>query len=782
MPHFTPLHATAPALMGPLRFTLPAGAHTLVVEPWSDAVLAVHLETIQPLPDSPAVLPPAMPLPELAVEATSDGWRVGLGAIALRVTTTPLTLAWETPEGLPLWSPMTVGTLGDQLTIEGPLLPADGCFGLGEKPGYLDRRGRKYVFWNTDNSGVHTETHDALYQSIPFLLTRHEGRHAGWLFDDPGRTHLDLGASDPSRWRYRADGPGLRLFAVAGPQMASVVRRYGELTGRMAMPPRWALGFHQSRWSYPSREAVAAIAREFRTRRIPADVIHIDIDYMDAYKVFTWSDTRFPDPEGLLAALAKDGFSAVTIVDPGVKREPGYRVHDECLNHGYYIRNTHGAPYIGKVWPGECLFPDFIREDVRAWWGDQHKALLDVGVAGIWTDMNEPSVFKDPGTPYEERTIPDDARQGPSSDEVPHRQVHNLFANGMAQATREGLLRLRPDTRPFVISRAGYAGIQRHAMVWTGDNHSSWAHLEMSLPMCLNLGLSGLAFVGPDVGGFGGDCTSELLVRWTQAGAFFPFFRNHSAHGTRHQEPWAFGPEAEALCREAIGWRYRLLPYLYGVFQEAVETGLPVMRPMPLSYPHEPACRPLFDQFMLGADLLVAPVLRPGLTQRSVYFPTGRWAHLMTGEVHTGPGFAVVSAPLDQIPVFVREGAAVPLGPVVQHTGEPVDTLTLHLGPGAGWAGRFYDDDGRTLGYQRGAYNAWRFEGGFDEGGVRLTVACDHEGYDSPIRQLAVSLPWGGTVGPARFNGEDVPTTRLEGRRLVATVPLRPGELTIARV
>jgi alpha-glucosidase len=775
------LHATAEAQTERTRFSWPLGTHTLVVEPWRDGVLAVRLESAAPLPTSPAALPAETPAPALTATPVADGaWHLAIAGLALRVSPDPLTLSWETPEGLPLWGPVTVGLGDDRLTLSGPLLPQDACFGLGEKPGYLDRRGRRYTMWNTDNSGIHSEVHDALYQSIPFLLTRHEGRHGGFLFDDSGRARFDLGAETAGRWRYDADGPGLRLFVVAGPAMADVLRRQAGLTGRMPMPPRWALGYHQSRWSYPSREAVEDLARNFRDRRIPADVIHIDIDYMDAYKVFTWSPARFPDPAGMLAGLRAQGFRAVTIVDPGIKAEPGYGVYDEAVARGLVVRDAGGDPLVGEVWPGDCVFPDFTRASTRTWWGDAHRSLLEAGVAGIWNDMNEPSLFKLAGTPYEERTMPDSARHGAPGDEVPHRQVHNLYGSGMSQATHEGLLRLRPDSRPFVISRAGYAGIQRHAMVWTGDNQSMWSHLEMSLPMNLNLGLSGIAFVGPDVGGFGGDCTPELLVRWTQAGAFCPFFRNHSAQGTRHQEPWAFGPEVESLCRQAIEWRYRLLPYLYGVFREAAETGLPIMRPMALACPHEPVARGLYDQYMLGADLLVAPVLRPGCDRRMVYFPAGLWEDLLTGEVHAGPAFRVVDAPLDRVPAFIRGGAALPLGPVVQHTGEPVETLTLRLGPADTWEGTWYDDDGETLAHARGAYALWAFSGRRDADGLMLTLSARHTGYSSPTRHVRLELPWPDGEPEARLADERLPVER-RGDRVAVTLPLRPGTVTLSR-
>jgi alpha-glucosidase len=595
--------------------------------------------------------------------------------------------------------------------------------------------------WNTDNTGPHVETADAMYQSIPFLLTWHEGRACGLLFDDPGKTRFDLGNADPGAWRFEADGPGLRLFVIAGPTPADVLRRYAKLTGHMPLPPRWALGLHQSRWSYDSAQEVLEVAAEYRDRAIPADVIHLDIAYMDGYRVFTWDPQAFPDPATLTAKLAARGFRAVTIVDPGVKVDPGYAVYDGCRAAGLNVRMPDGTPFVGEVWPGECVFPDFSRVETRLWWGQHHQALVDAGVAGVWNDMNEPSVFRGPAVPRMDQTMPDEARHGAPGADVPHHQAHNLYGFHMSQATREGLLALRPNQRPFVISRAGYAGIQRHAMVWLGDNHSIWTHLETNIAMCLGMGLSGVPFVGPDVGGFMGDTEPELLVRWHQAGALTPFFRNHSALGTRRQEPWTFGEAVEALCRQAIELRYRLLPYVYTAFWACSVDGLPIMRPLWLVHPDDPATEGLHDQYYFGADLLVAPVTRPRATHRMVYFPAGRWICFHTGEVVEGPAHRVVDAPLDRLPLFGRAGAVLPLGPVRQSTDEELEVLTLRIFPGERLSGLWYDDDGLSLEHARGAFNAWRFDGAWGPGALHLALTREAEGYGSPTRRALVRLP-----------------------------------------
>lgn len=769
------LERSAPARFDAGRFVLPVGAQTLTLTAWSDAILDCRIEGPQPLPASPAALPPRGAA--LAVEETPGGYRVALLELVLVVEAAPLTLRFETPAGERLWGPIALAIAGDRLVLSGPLAPDDAFYGLGEKPGHLNKRGRAYGLWNTDNTGPHVETADLMYQSIPWLITRHAGRACGFLFDDPGHTRLDLGAADPAAWRFEADGPGLRLYAVAGPRMADVVSRYAELTGRMALPPRWALGYHQSRWSYATHGEVAHIAHELRDRRLPADVIHLDIDYMEGYRVFTWSRERFADPAGLLGTLRAQGLRAVAIVDPGVKQDPHYDVHQELAEQGLAVRLPHGAPYVGDVWPGPCLFPDFLRPETRRWWGDRHAAYTEPGVAGIWNDMNEPSVFHGPGVPRPEQTMSAGATFGPPEAPVPHAKAHNLYGFYMSQATREGLERLLPDRRPFVISRAGYAGIQRHAMVWLGDNHSLWFHLAQGIPMGLNMGLSGVPFVGPDAGGFSGDCSAELLERWMQLGIFTPFFRNHSAQGTRRQEPWAFGPDTEAVCRDALEWRYRLLPYLYTAFRDAAETGLPMQRPLVLTHEDDAETAHLDDQFMFGPALLVAPMLKPGATHRMVYFPAGRWLAFHTQQAFTGPGYQVVAAGRDEIPVFAREGALVPLGPVLQHTGEPHETLTLEVFRGPHLAGTFYDDDGETLGYTRGEYNLWQFSGEWDARVITLRVAADHWGYDSPIQVLRLSLPLE-ELPRAHYAGMAVEVWK-EGDRVVLEIPLRAGEVRL---
>ncbi|MBM3269788.1 MAG: DUF5110 domain-containing protein [Candidatus Sericytochromatia bacterium] len=653
--------------------------------------------------------------------------------------------------------------------LEFPLQRADRCFGLGEKTGYLDRRGRAYTMWNTDDGRPHIETLDPLYASIPWLVHLAEGGAAmGLYLDDSHRTAWDLGCADPHKVVVRTPRPAVDLYLVVGPDLGDVVRRYAALTGTMPLPPRWALGYQQCRYSYMSAERVREVAGEFRRREIPCDVLYMDIDYMDEFRVFTWDPARFADPAALHADLRALGFRTITIVDPGVKKEAGYPVYDDGLARDAYVRDADGVPYVGEVWPGKVCFPDFSREDVRRWWGDRHAPLLDAGVSGIWNDMNEPADFS-----TDSKTLPEDALHAYGKR---HAEVHNLYGFYMAQATHEALLRERTGERPFVLTRAGFAGIQRYAAMWTGDNHSIWLHLEQALPMALNLGLSGLPFVGPDVGGFTGDTDGELLARWTQLGALTPFFRNHTCKDTRDQEPWTFGAEIEEICRRYIRLRYELLPYLYAQFRRASQDGTPVLRPLALEFPLDPETWAIADQALVGPDLLVCPISRPGVTRRAVYFPEGDWYDVWTGARFQGPDWRVARADLATLPLFARAGAVLPRSAWGASTSlQDRETLILEVYPGSQLAGEWYDDDGASFAYGDGAYSLWRFAGGPDGDALRLAIEQEVAGYESPEKRVRLVVRGVARATAVTAGGREVPF-EIAGGDLVAEGPLEPTE------
>lgn len=584
------------------------------------------------------------------------------------------------------------------------LMPPDEYYyGLGEKAGPLEHRGQTFVNWNTDAYGYRWGT-DPLYQSIPFLLALRGGRSYGIFLDNTYLSDFDLGKTIRDQYSFGAEAGELNYYFFYGPDPKKVLKQYTELVGRMPLPPRWALGYHQCRWSYEPERRVREIVRQFRRRNIPLDVIWLDIDYMDGFRCFTVDKNKFPNFRQMIADFLQVGVKTVCIIDPGIKKEPGYWVYDQGVAGDHFIKMPDGTHYVGNVWPGACVFPDFTRAATRQWWGDLYRDLVEAGVKGFWNDMNEPAVFIETDR-LTERTMALEALHENDGQPTSHRQSHNVYGMLMARATFEGLRKLRPDERPFVLSRANFAGGHRYAAAWTGDNTSSWEHLHLWIPMTLNFGLSGQAFAGPDIGGFVGSPTPELFTRFLQSGVFSPLYRTHTEKGSQDQEPWSYGPQYEAINRRYIELRYQLMPYIYTVFEEAARTGWPVMRPLFLEYPQDRRTYRMDTEFLFGPDLLVAPILVEGATSREVYLPAGEWFNFWTGEKSVGPAHVRVGAPLDVLPLFVRGGAIIPMQPVVQYVDEaPIDPLTLSIFPAAESTGTHYEDDGSSYGYERGVY------------------------------------------------------------------------------
>jgi alpha-glucosidase len=668
-----------------------------------------------------------------AGRASSRGGSVRIRTKKLLVTVTksPLRIEFARPDGAVLNRDEPARGMG----WEGPkcrscrqLQRGEMFFGCGEKTGQFNHRGRAFGFWNTDNPR-HTYLDGELYVSIPFLISTRPGAHYGIFWDNTHRSFFNLGrVPEEDHYFLESDAGEIDYYFLAGDSVREVVRAYSALTGRMGLPPRWALGFHQSRWSYTSASELLELARNFRRRKIPCDVLYCDIDYMDGFRVWTWNPKTFPKPRELIKELRKMGFKLVTIIDPGVKNDDDYIVCRDGKARDVFVKNPDGTLFTGTVWPGECVFPDFTSPRVRRWWAQWHAGFVGLGVAGFWNDMNEPAVWNYPGG-----TMPPEVLHEYDGQWVTHRRAHNVYGFCMARACHEALRALRPNDRPFVITRSAWAGIQRYSMLWTGDNHSTWEQLELSIRQCLNLSLSGVPFCGADVGGFSWDCTGELLARWTQAGAFFPFFRNHTATGTRRQEPWTFGPEVEEICRRYIRLRYQLLPYLYNLFYEAAQDGTPIMRPLFWEFPHDPHAYAVDDQFLLGPAILVAPVVKPAATRRAVYLPAGSdWYEYWSKQRHRGGEYVTVEAPLERLPLFVRAGAIVPMTEPVEHTGQKTDEILLGVYPGPGATGYLYEDDGESLEHERGAYSLTRF---FWSDG-RLKIEKEKTGYASGAKKF----------------------------------------------
>ena len=608
-------------------------------------------------------------------------------------------------------------------------------FGLGEKVGELNKRGKMWVQWSTDVT-PHTPKTDPLYQAIPFTLIGSEKGWRGIFAATATRTYFDATQED-GLWIGGDSGP-LVLELMGGSSPAEVITQYTKLTGRMPLPALWALGFHQSRYSYMQAEDVLATCQRFRDHNIPLDAIHLDIDHLDGYRVFTFHPETYANPSLLSQTAHEQGVVLVSIVDPGVKVDDAYQVYREGHVRGHFIRYANGNEFHSRVWPGLCAFPDFVRQDVRTWWGEWNQSLLRHGIAGIWNDMNEPAWW---GTDPDNRQS-DAAEEngilhwGDDGRYWPHRDVHNLYALLEAAATYQGMSLIQP--RPFILTRSGFGGIQRYAAVWTGDNSSTWDHLAMAIPMCLNLGLSGVPLVGTDIGGFLGECSPELYARWIQLGSFLPFARAHTDRETPPNEPWAFGPKALTIARDYIRYRYRLLAFWYALARESHDTGIPFMRPL-WWQDTESLGAQCEDEFLLGDTLLVAPVVQEGKSVRSVYFPKGLWWNLWEHTWHRGHERALVRAPLERLPLFLRAGAIIPLTPVVSSTSEwrtspwP-ETMLVIRGMGTF---TLYADDGHSISYENGEY--WEIVMTVEDLDSRLQVAWTLR--HRPTQQPLLSLP-----------------------------------------
>ena len=562
----------------------------------------------------------------------------------------------------------------------------DVIYGLGDKTGFLNKRHYAYENWNTDDPKPHCDNYRSLYKSIPFFIIGSDTGFCGILADNTYRTRFDFGKESKDYLFWSHASGALDYYMIPGKDLKQVLRGYYALTGKNELQQKWVYGFHQSRWSYESQDEILKLADDYRKLRLPLDVVHMDIDYMDGYRVFTFDKERFANVSAMNEKLAEQGIRTVSIIDPGVKLDDGYFVYDEGKAHGYFAKNPDGSIYEGKVWPGASVFPDFSRKEVRAWWGEKVRIMTDAGVSGIWNDMNEPANFTG--------QLPDDVQFA----EGDHLKLHNVYGHLMAQATYDGLK--ATDKRPFVLTRACYAGSQRYCSGWTGDNHSLWQHLQLSVTQMLNLGLSGMNMVGSDVGGFGSDTTPELMIRWMQLGALSPFFRNHSAKGTKRQELNCFDENSVNAFRKALQLRYHLLPYIYDLAHE----DLPILRPLAMEYPNDVICREVTDQFMLGDRLLAAPVMTPGVTARAVYLPKGIWYDYYSGKRYVGGKYILADAPLDKVPLFAKAGAAIPVSVGDPQSTDEINEVCLEVFPGRGtWL--HYSDDGVSMAYEKGEYH-----------------------------------------------------------------------------
>ncbi|MFS2187349.1 glycoside hydrolase family 31 protein [Mucilaginibacter sp. Mucisp84] len=649
-------------------------------------------------PDDPSFAVIRQPLADFDFDESSANIDITTPALKLSIQKSPLRFNFFTAAGSSLSEDdARFGTnwQGERVTCYRRLFEGERFIGLGEKTGNLDRRSAAYVNWNTDAPN-HTPEPDPLYKTFPFFIGLHSGLTYGLFLDNTHKSYFDFGAStdEETSW-FGADGGDLNYYFFGAQGVAKIIEDYTWLTGRMEMPPLWSLGYQQCRWSYMSADEVLNIAQTFRKKQIPADVMYCDIDYMDDFKIFTWNKKTFPKPKQMLDKLKAMDFRLVTIVDPGIKVEEGYKEYDEGIEQDYFAKYPDGENYTGYVWPGRCHFPDFFRGEVREWWGAAFTALTQPGVEGFWNDMNEPAAWG--------QNIPWIVKFGDKF--MP--EVRNAYGMQMARATYDGTRKIMGNKRPFVLTRAAYSGTQRYSAVWTGDNTGTDAHMLLGQRLVNSLGITGMSFIGVDIGGFSGNPTPELMVRWNSLGAYTPMFRNHAIQGSKMREPWEWGKNNEQIIKKDIEQRYKILPYLYSSFYQSTQTGLPVSRTLAIEHSFDGN---VFDErfqneFMFGDAMLVAPVESTKLTE-DVYLPRGSWYRLSSDRFYEGEQIVNVQAPLTDLPVFIKAGGIIPMQSVVQSTNEKGDgILQVHV-----WNGReansfiYYEDDGVSYDYEQGVY------------------------------------------------------------------------------
>jgi len=575
-------------------------------------------------------------------------------------------------------------------------------YGGGEVSSGLELTGRKIKLWNHDEG--YGPEHINLYQSHPYILgVRSDGTAFGVIADTTFMIDIELtencitiySSSDHDR---KPVPFSVVIIDDCSPQ--SVTKTLARLTGYMQFPPKWSLGYQQSRWSYYPQSNAISIAKQFREHKIPCDVIWFDIHYMNGYRIFTFDPLTFPSPALLNQELHQLDFHSVWMIDPGVAKKDGYFVYEQLLEGEMEVRTAEGKPYVGSVWPGSCVFPDFTMEKTRKWWGDLYQDFMAQGIDGVWNDMNEPAIFDSPT-----ETMPIDnihRPYGPDGPVVEHAQYHNVYGMLMAKASKEGIDKANPNKRPFVLTRSNYLGGQKYAAMWTGDNDSTWVHLRLTIPMILNMSLSGQPFTGPDIGGFFNNATPTMFARWMGIGALLPFSRGHTHHDSIPHEPYAFDTKTTDTCRVAINRRYMLMPYYYTLFRRASLTGLPIVQPLFFADPADPRLRKEDRGFLIGDDIMVIADVydqdEQDIKQKRgpVALPKNeKWYNLdLDGEHY------------DDLPdMKIRAGAIIPTQEVIQSTNHPMTRLILFVALKDNQAyGNWYEDSGDDYSYKNNNY------------------------------------------------------------------------------
>ena len=696
-----------------------------------------------------AVIAEALPV-QLALKEDPAYLELRTSRLVVRLDRNPFTLSFLSLEGEVLNEEVPgLGTswIGDQVTSYRVLQEGERFIGLGEKTGPLDRRGNGYQNWNTD-AYSYSPGQDPLYCSTPFYIGIHHRRQYGIYLDNSYKSFFNFGASNNRFSSFSADAGDLNYYFIQGDSVAGVIEGYTHLTGRMPLPPKWSIGYQQCRYSYYPDFEVRAIAKTFRDKKIPADAIVLDIHYMDKYKIFTWDNERFPDPKGLIDYLKSLNFEVVVMCDPGIKVENGYEPYDDGKDKDVFVKYPDSEYYTGQVWPGWCHFPDFTNPQARTWWKEKLACYSSLGVEGYWNDMNEIATWGN--------MLPENIEFHHEGEKATARKARNIYGLQMARSTYEGACELLDGKRPFNLTRSGFSGIQRYAAVWTGDNVSYDDHMMLGVRIVNSMGVSGMAFAGYDVGGFTGDASVKLFARWITLGAFSPFFRGHTMVNSLDAEPWSFGEEVENISRNFIRLRYQLMPYLYAVFYEATQTGMPIQRTLAIAHAHDARVylAAYQNQYFFGPFYLVAPAVSHQAYTK-VFLPEGNWYSLYDGRPLPGNAEVIVECPVHRLPVFIAAGAIIPMQPPVMHAREKVTELHVHIySGGSQTVFDYYDDDGSTFRHQGGEYHFRRMI----HDGVKkcLEIQAARGSYLPPFTRIKLVLHGSSGVGHFLVNGSTV--------------------------
>lgn len=677
--------------------------HRVKITIYTDHIFKIHITSNADFDETSYAVVATPTQVNWEIKDTEESLWIKTKALHLQVVKTPLTFRFFTPEGRVInEDDEAFGTswVGEQVTTYKKLQKGERFIGLGEKTGPLDRRGHGYENWNTDHFGYPPDS-DPLYCSTPFYIGAHHGLSYGIYLDNTHKSHFNFGASNRRFSSFSADQGDMSYFFIHHPEVKDIISSYTDLTGRMQLPPLWSLGYQQCRYSYHPDKEVLSVAQTFRDKDIPADVIVLDIHYMEKYKIFTWDKKDFSDPKGMIDKLTKLGFKVVVICDPGIKIEEGYSAYDSGIQEDVFIKYPDGSYYEGEVWPGWCHFPDFTKPEVREWWRKQMKSYASLGIEGYWNDMNEIATWG--------QQLPELIEFDMDGQKATTRKARNIYGMQMARSTYEGAKANLPNKRVFNLTRAGFSGVQRYSAIWTGDNVADDEHMLLGVRLVNSLGITGVPFAGYDIGGFAGDADGNLFARWIAIGAFAPFFRGHSMINSKDSEPWAYGEEVEEISRNYIRLRYKLMPYIYAAFKESADRGYPVARSLAIEYTHE---EKVYDEayeneYLFGPSILVAPV-KSKAEYAKVWLPEGKWYDFFTDKVHKGAKEMVVECPIERLPVYVKASAIIPMQEAPESLNQSkVTKLDLHVYNGVeDNAYHYYEDDGESFDYEQAAFYA----------------------------------------------------------------------------